>query len=101
MHRLGKRIEIMKAAPMGNGRLVDLFYDKDKKVAITADIFVDSKPVKTIRDGNVVVTQSAVTIQRVQFSVGVEKLKRHDLDDIIAVEAKKWRTKQHKKRRIK
>jgi len=88
MHRLGKRIEIMKAAPMGNGRLVDLFYDKDKKVSVTADIFVDSKPVRTIQD-NTVVTQSAVTVQRVQFSVGVEKLKRHDLDDIIAVEADK------------
>jgi len=28
-------------------------------------------------------------VQRVQFSVGVEKLKRHDLDDIIAAEADK------------
>ena len=88
MHRLGKRIEIMKTAPTGNGRLVDLFYDKDKKVSVTADIFVDSKPVRTIQD-NTVVTQSAVTVQRVQFSVGVEKLKRHDLDDIIAAEADK------------
>jgi len=93
MHKLGKRTEIMKTAPTVNGRLVDLFYDKDKKVSVTADIFVDSKPVRTIQD-NTVVTQSAVTVQRVQFSVGVEKLKQHDLDDIIAVEAKKWRAKR-------